>query len=221
MIEMSASAARSWLTLSQAALSLGVVAVALGALGVMRLSGQIHRATPQATGASASATSAASPAISARLTALETENEALRAQLAAADKSLDAAHKSLAAEESRAATLTASQPRVMSDAQAAKLTAAFKAIPGPPRVNIQTLADPEAAGYGASLVRVIEAAGFRGQTETIHPDPAPRGVILALKAGSPQASAIRYAFEALHIPVHASTAETGTFDAIITVGLKP
>ncbi len=200
MVEISTSAARAWLSASQLALGLGLVSVALGALGVVRFSGRLARPAPVSSRVSSAVASPVSG--SASLTGPGASEGP------AQDAESDARRNSA--------------PRLISEAQAARLTAALKAVPGPPVVNIQTLTEPEAAAYGAMIVRVIEGAGYRGQTETLpHPDPPPRGLHLLLKPSSTRAEAIRYAFEALHIPVIVGVSDTPVFDAVIVVGLKP
>jgi len=54
-----------------------------------------------------------------------------------------------------------------------------------------------------------------------NPSPVPKGLRIVVKPGDTRGAAIRYAFEAVKIPIVTSEADIGSFDAQITIGTKP
>ncbi len=245
---MDMSVVRLWLLASQILLAAGAVAVVLGAVGTVRFTALRERLTvaeaisrrppapdapapegptpviapvsdtpPTTSVAVPAGGPAASAASLAQVTALRTENQTLKNQLAAAQKDLKAA-----TEHAAQGHTPSSGPRSLTDAQKTRLLAALKAIPGPPNLDVLTLSDPEAAAYGDQFVRLIDQAGYRGQAKNIGlPNPAPRGLHLTIKPGNARGTAIKYALEAVGIPVTVSAGDTGAFDIQMTIGLKP
>jgi hypothetical protein len=210
------SALRAWLLASQILLASGAVAVVIGAVGTVRFTAARERLiVAQALAHPKAAVPAAPPPDPAQIAALKAENLALQQRLTGAEQNLTAA---------QAAThqLEAALPRRLTEAQKATLLAALKSIPGPPEVTVFTLSDPEAGAYADQIVKIIDAAGYRGQVKNLGaPAPPPKGLRLLVKPGDTKGAAIGYAFQAVKIPVIIAQGDPGAFDIAITIGVKP
>jgi len=230
---MTATAVRLGLLASQILLASGALAVVLGVAGNFVFGAARDRAsvaTPHAVAAAPHAPSAPVAQTSAKMlheqeqdhleiASLTAENLGLKSRLTALERDLAAAQAAAKAEQTRMALNT---PRSLTETQKAKLLAALKAIPGPPQVRIQTLSDPESSIYASEIVKIIEGANYLGQLQNMgNPSPAPKGLRIIVKPGDTRGAAIRYAFEAVKIPVVTSEADIGAFDAQITIGMKP
>lgn len=113
-------------------------------------------------------------------------------------------------------------PRQISEQQRGVLIAALRAAPQPISVQVTLIGDEESANYGKSLVDALGAAGVQGQANRIGMTAPPQyGVSLKLEKNRPKSQSIKAAFERAHIPVNISFGETGAFDAVIFVGLRP
>jgi len=221
---MTETAVRLWLLASQILLASGAVAVVLGAVGTLVFGSLREKALVTPVHAVAVAPAHADHAHEQEqdrleIAALTAENLGLKSRLTATERDLAAAQAAAKAEQTKQ---TLNAPRALTDAQKTKLLAALKAIPGPPQVRIQTLSDPEASIYASEIVKIIESANYLGQLQNMgNPTPAPKGLRIIVKPGDARGAAIRYAFEAVKIPVIASEADIGAFDAQITIGTKP
>ncbi len=222
-VDMTATALRLWLLASQILLASGALAVVLGAAGTIIFGAAKEKALVSQPHPVVAAAAAHETGVSAHeaeqdrleIAALTAENLGLKSRLTATERDLAAAK----AEQSK---MTLEAPRSLTEAQKSKLLAALKAIPGPPQVRIQTLNDPESSIYASEIVKVIESANYLGQLQNLgNPTPAPKGVRIVVKPGDVRGAAIRYAFEAVKIPVIASESDIGAFDAQITIGTKP
>jgi hypothetical protein len=223
---MTATAVRLWLLASQILLASGALAVVLGAAGTLYFGAAREKTLVSAPHPVVIAAAAHEKGVSAHeaeqdrleIAALTAENLGLKSRLTATERDLAAAQAAAKAEQSKQ---TLNAPRALSEAQKTKLLAALKAIPGPPQVRIQTLSDPEASIYASEIVKIIESANYLGQLQNMgNPTPAPKGLRIIVKPGDTRGAAIRYAFEAVKIPIIASEADIGAFDAQITIGTK-
>jgi hypothetical protein len=226
-VDMTATALRLWLLASQILLASGALAVVLGAAGTIIFGAAKEKALVSQPHPVVAAAAAHETGVSAHeaeqdrleIAALTAENLGLKSRLTATERDLAAAQAAAKAEQSK---MTLDAPRSLTEAQKSKLLAALKAIPGPPQVRIQTLNDPESSIYASEIVKVIESANYLGQLQNLgNPTPAPKGVRIVVKPGDVRGAAIRYAFEAVKIPVIASESDIGAFDAQITIGTKP
>lgn len=232
---MTASAVRLGLLASQVLLASGALAVVLGVAGNFVFGAAREKAVMAASHAAAAPHTArtAAPQTAADLAhaaheqeqdhleiaSLTAENLGLKSRLTAMERDLATAQAAAKAEQTKMAL---DAPRSLTEAQKVKLLAALKAIPGPPQVRIQTLSDPEASIYASEIVKIIENANYLGQLQNVgNPSPAPKGVRIIVKPGDTRGAAIRYAFEAVKIPIVTSEADIGSFDAQITIGTKP
>lgn len=226
-MDMSASGLRLWLTVSQILLACGVLSVVLGAVGVMLLTaGQEKLAVERILTRAPAVAHPEDGEARREVAALQAANLALQTRLDLAEHNRPAvAHDLEVAHAAPAQTPQAPQspePRTLTEGQKARLMAALKAIPGPPEVHLVVLGDPEANAYGMSLVRVLEAAGYRGQLQSVPAlTPPLYGVNLTVKPADPKGAALKYAFGAVPIPVIVSEGEVGAFDAEIVIGLNP
>jgi hypothetical protein len=225
---MTATALRLWLLASQILLASGALAVVLGAAGTIVFSAAKEKTPVSAPHPVVVAADHAAPRTPnhthemeqdrLEIAALTAENLGLKSRLTATERDLAAAQAAAKAEQSK---LTLNAPRALSEAQKSKLLAALKAIPGPPQVRIQTLADPESSIYASEIVKIIESANYLGQLQNMgNPTPAPKGLRIIVKPGDTRGAAIRYAFQAVGIPIIASEGDIGNFDAQITIGTK-
>jgi hypothetical protein len=225
---MSATAVRLWLLASQILLASGALAVLLGAAGTLvfgslREKAMVTPAHPVAAAAPHADHAHEQEQDRLEIAALTAENLGLKSRLTAAERDLAAAQDAAkAAAKAQVIKMTLDAPRSLTESQKTKLLAALKAIPGPPQVRIQTLSDPESSIYASEIVKIIEGAGYPGQLQNLgSPTPAPKGVHITVKPGDARGAAIRYAFQAVNIPVTTSETDIGAFDAQITIGTKP
>jgi len=113
-------------------------------------------------------------------------------------------------------------PRVLSDQQRSSLVAALRSAPQPLTVWFKVLGDQEAAVYSQAILVAFHAAEVRPAVERSGMMlPPPYGIRLTLQQGNPKSEAIKAAFEEAHIPFTSSFADTGKFDAVILIGLRP
>jgi hypothetical protein len=113
-------------------------------------------------------------------------------------------------------------PRHISEKQRGALIAALRAAPQPISVQVTLIGDEESANYGKLLINALGAAGVQGQTSTMGiVSPPQYGVSIRLDKNRQKSHSIKAAFEKAHIPVNISFGETGAFDAVIFVGLRP
>ncbi len=223
-MDMTATALRLWLLASQILLASGALAVVLGAAGTIYFGAAKEKtlvSTPHPVVVAAhdkSANDHEAQQDRLEIAALTAENLGLKSRLTATERDLAAAQAAAKTEQSKQ---TLNAPRSLSEAQKSKLLAALKAIPGPPQVRIQTLSEPESSIYASEIVKVIESANYLGQLQNLgNPTPAPKGLRIIVKPGDTRGAAIRYAFEAVKIPIITSEADIGNFDAQITIGTK-
>jgi hypothetical protein len=224
---MTATALRLWLLVSQILLASGALAVVLGAAGTIVFGAAREKTLVSAPHPVVVAAAAHVKGVSEHeaeqdrleIAALTAENLGLKSRLTATERDLATAQAAVKAEQSKT---TLNAPRALTEAQKSKLLAALKAIPGPPQVRIQTLSDPESSIYASEIVKIIEGANYLGQLQNMgNPTPAPKGLRITVKPGDTRGAAIRYAFEAVKIPVITAEGDIGNFDAQITIGTKP
>jgi len=151
-----------------------------------------------------------------RAEALHQENLKTQTRLVAAERELEA-------ERLHRLELEASvAPRILSPKQSEKLIAVLAASPRPLSIHLNFIGDEEANKYALAIAKALETAKVRGRADGIGMIvPPPYGVAITLKANDPQGAAIRAAFEGAQIPAIFSVGETGGFDAVILVGLRP
>jgi len=222
---MTASAVRLGLLASQILLASGALAVVLGVAGNFVFGAAREKAFVAASHAAAAPHANRTTAAHEQeqdhleIASLTAENLGLKSRLTALERDLATAQAAAKAQHTQMAL---DAPRSLTEAQKVKLLAALKAIPGPPQVRIQTLADPEASIYASEIVKIIENANYLGQLQNVgNPSPVPKGLRIVVKPGDTRGAAIRYAFEAVKIPIVTSEADIGSFDAQITIGTKP
>ncbi len=220
---MSAQAVRLWLQLSQILLAAGVLAVIVGAAGTIILGSARERLTLAAFAARPAPPPRPLPTArpDETVVALRAANADLTARLAAAEAAQAADARQLA---EHAGAPTPAKPAAgalvpLTPAREARLVAALKAVPGPPQIHVVIVSDPAAAAYGESLVKAFEAAGYRGQLQKgAVLTPPLHGIHLTIAPTSTRGAAIKYALQAVGVPVIVDEGNPGAFDAFIAVG---
>lgn len=161
-----------------------------------------------------------------------TKNEAAKANLRAEtlhrsnlemQTRLVDAERALESEKLERLNLQASiAPRHLSIEQRQRLIDSLIAAPQPLSINLQLIGDEEAGHYGQQMMECFAAAKINGR-----PDrsgmiaPPPYGIIITMRENDNKALAIKVAFEAAKIKASYSIGNTGEFDAIVLVGLRP
>lgn len=113
-------------------------------------------------------------------------------------------------------------PRSLATAQQAALSKALNSAPKPLAVKLKLLGDQEAGMYGEQILSVLQRAKIQVSTTKIGTySPPPYNIQITLQENSAKSLSIKNAFEKASVPSTYSFANTGQFDAIILVGLKP
>ncbi len=113
-------------------------------------------------------------------------------------------------------------PRSLASSQHDALVKALTAVSQPFIISITLIGDREAEMYGKQVVSSLQEANAQVQINHIGIISPPRyGIQITLQANSTKSLSFKNAFEQANIPIIYSFGDTGKFDAIIFIGLKP